>query len=140
MPERALKPWVNAGGCQESPDEWRSELGDRHPDASRLARMPEYRAHFDFDIRFANGGGLTGEAFRLDVPSAAISERELELLLVAHLGLALVGSVAIANLEIVQEQHRGSRARVSKPGVWGGAPQGDMDPAASENGEGELNS
>ena len=30
--------------------------------------MSEYRAHFDFDIRFANGGGLTGEAFRLDVP------------------------------------------------------------------------
>ena len=38
--------------------------------ASRLTRMPEYRAHFDFDIRFANGGGLTGTGFRLDLPSA----------------------------------------------------------------------
>ena len=71
--------------------------------------MPDYRAHFDFDIRFANGGGLTGEAFRLDVPSDTISERDLELLLIAHLGLTLVGTVTITNLEIVQEQHRGSR-------------------------------
>ncbi|MET0828041.1 MAG: cyclase family protein [Microbacterium sp.] len=71
--------------------------------------MPDYRAHFDFDIRFANGGGLTGEGFRLDVPSADISVRDLELLLVAHLGLTLVGSVAISGLEIVPEPHRGSR-------------------------------
>jgi arylformamidase len=71
--------------------------------------MPEHRAHFDFDIRFANGGGLTGEAFRLDVPSADISRRDLELLLVSHLGLTLVGSVTITGLEIVEEPHRGSR-------------------------------
>ncbi len=71
--------------------------------------MPEYRAHFDFDIRFANGGGLTGDAFRLDVPSAAISERDLELLLVEHLGLTLVGSITISDLEVVEEPHRGSR-------------------------------
>ncbi|MET0829540.1 MAG: cyclase family protein, partial [Microbacterium sp.] len=78
--------------------------------------MPDYRAHFDFDIRFANGGGLTGEAFRLDVPSADISVRDLELLLVAHLGLTLVGSVAITGLEIVPEPHRGSRG-VGTPAV-----------------------
>jgi kynurenine formamidase len=71
--------------------------------------MSDYRAHFDFDIRFANGGGLTGEAFRLDVPSPDIAERDLELLLVGHLGLTLVGSVAITGLEIVEEPHRGSR-------------------------------
>ena len=77
--------------------------------------MPDYRAHFDFDIRFANGGGLTGQAFRLDVPSADISSRDLELLLVAHLGLTLVGSVEITALEIVPEPHRGSRG-VATPG------------------------
>ena len=71
--------------------------------------MPEFRAHFDFDIRFANGGGLTGEGFRLDVPSPDISERDLELMLIGHLGLTLVGSVAITGLEIVEEPHRGSR-------------------------------
>lgn len=71
--------------------------------------MPDYRAHFDFDIRFANGGSLAGEGFRLDIPSEEISTRDLELLLVRHLGLALVGAVEITGLEIVEEQHRGSR-------------------------------
>ena len=71
--------------------------------------MPDYRAHFDFDIRFANGGGLTGEAFRLDVPSDDIPPRDLELLLVSNLGLTLVGTVTITGLEIVEEPHRGSR-------------------------------
>ena len=77
--------------------------------------MPDYRAHFDFDIRFANGGGLTGEGFRLDVPSAAITERDLELLLVAHLGLTLVRSVVITGLDLVQEPHRGSRGVDTPP-------------------------
>ena len=54
--------------------------------------MPDHRAHFDFDIRFANGGGLTGTGFRLDVPSAD-SRSDLGRLLVHHLGLALVESV-----------------------------------------------
>lgn len=71
--------------------------------------MPDYRAHFDFDIRFANGGGLVGEAFRLDVPSADITPGELELLLVRHLGLTLVGTVELTDVQIVQEPHRGSR-------------------------------
>jgi len=77
--------------------------------------MPDYRApvenraRFDFVIRFANGGGLTGEGFRLDVPSADITESELELLLVRHLGLALVETVQLTGLEIVEEPHRGSR-------------------------------
>ena len=31
--------------------------------------MPEYRAHFDADVRFVNGGGLTAEGFRLDIPA-----------------------------------------------------------------------
>ena len=71
--------------------------------------MPDYRAHFDFDIRFANGGSLAGEGFRLDIPSDDISTRDLELLLVRHLGLALVGTVELIGVEIVEEPHRGSR-------------------------------
>ncbi|MGC5223382.1 cyclase family protein [Micromonospora sp. DT81.3] len=69
----------------------------------------QYRAHFDFTLRFANGGGLTGEGFRLDVPSADVAEPELELLLVRHLGLALVDTVSLTGLRIVEEPHRGSR-------------------------------
>ncbi|MDT0143521.1 cyclase family protein [Microbacterium sp. PRC9] len=71
--------------------------------------MPEYRAHFDFDIRFANGGGLAGTGFRLDLPSADATEDEIARLLIAHLGLALVDEVELRGLRIVEEPHRGSR-------------------------------
>lgn len=37
--------------------------------------MPDHRAHFDFDIRFANGGDLTGTGFRLDLPAADLARR-----------------------------------------------------------------
>lgn len=78
--------------------------------------MPEYRAHFDFDIRFANGGGLSGVGFRLDLPSADLSETEIGRLLIAHLGLALVDDVELRAVRVVEEPHRGSR------GVETGAP------------------
>jgi kynurenine formamidase len=71
--------------------------------------VPEYRAHFDARIEFANGGGLTAEAFRLDLPEPGLDERAIGRLLVQHLGLALVGSVTLTNLRIVAEPHRGSR-------------------------------
>ncbi|MGI9823060.1 cyclase family protein [Agromyces sp. Marseille-Q5079] len=77
--------------------------------------MTEYRAHFDADIAFANGGGLHAEAFRLDLPSAGLTEAEIGALLVRHLGLALVGSVELSNLEIVEEAHKGSRGVAPAP-------------------------
>ncbi len=67
--------------------------------------MPQYRAHFDARIEFSNGGDLTANGFRLDLPSASSN---VEQLLVQHLGLALVSSVTLTNLEIVEEAHRGS--------------------------------
>ena len=81
--------------------------------------MPEYRAHFDFDISFANGGGLAGTGFRLDLPSADVGEDEIARLLVAHLGLALVDEVALRGLRIVEEPHRGSRGVEVPAGVSG---------------------
>ena len=77
--------------------------------------MTEYRAHFDARIEFVNGGSLTAEAFRIDLPagvkpgSSGADEAAVGRLLVRHLGLALVGEVAISNLVIVEEQHRGTR-------------------------------
>ena len=56
---------------------------------------PQYRAHFDARVEFANGGGLTAEAFRLDLPGPDVDEAEVARLLVQHLGLALVGSVTL---------------------------------------------
>ncbi|GAA4479827.1 cyclase family protein [Microbacterium panaciterrae] len=69
----------------------------------------DYRAHFGFDITFANGGGMHGEGFRLDLPAADLDADAIGLLLIRHLGLALVESVVLNDLEIVAEQHRGSR-------------------------------
>src|SRR6478736_363386 len=74
-----------------------------------LAAMPDHRAHFDFEIRFANGGELTGTGFRLDLPSADVDEPTVARLLVAHLGLALVDTVELRGLRIVEEPHRGTR-------------------------------
>ncbi|MEV1132302.1 cyclase family protein [Agromyces sp. NPDC049794] len=71
--------------------------------------MTDYRAHFDAEIDFANGGGLRAEGFRLDLPSADLDEDAIGRLFVRHLGLALVGRVALSNLVIVEEPHRGSR-------------------------------
>ncbi len=76
---------------------------------------PEYRAHFGFDIAFANGGGMHGDGFRLDLPSADLDADAIALLLVRHLGLALVESATLRDLEIVAEPHRGSRGVETRP-------------------------
>lgn len=70
---------------------------------------PEYRAHFDFDISFVNGGELSGTGFRLDLPAADVDAAAIGRLLVQHLGLALVDEVDLRGLRIVEEPHRGSR-------------------------------
>ena len=80
------------------------------------ARDPQYRAHFDARVTFVNGGGLTAEGFRIDLPSPDLDSDEVGRLFVQHLGLALVGSVELDHLEIVEEAHRGTR------GIDGGAP------------------
>jgi arylformamidase len=81
--------------------------------------VAEYRAHFDFTIAFANGGGLTGTGFRLDLPAADLDETAIGRLLVQHLGLALAGSVELSDLRIVEEQHRGSRGIETAPAGGG---------------------
>ncbi|WP_435742733.1 cyclase family protein [Microbacterium sp. PMB16] len=68
-----------------------------------------HRAHFDFAIAFANGGSIHGEGFRLDLPRPDMSSDEIGVLLISHLGLALVRDVELRDLRIVEEPHRGSR-------------------------------
>jgi arylformamidase len=74
----------------------------------------EFRAHFDARVTFANGGGLTAEGFRLDLPTGDETSDEIGALFVRHLGLAMVGSVELENLRIVEEAHKGSRG-IDKP-------------------------
>jgi kynurenine formamidase len=71
--------------------------------------MTEYRAVFDATLRFLNGGGLTAEGFRIDVPDADASEAQIAALFVASLNLLMVDRVELANLEIVAEPHKGTR-------------------------------
>ncbi len=71
--------------------------------------MTEYRASFDATVTFANGGGLTAQGFRVDVPSASAGEAEIAALFVASLGLLMTESVELSNVEIFAEPHKGTR-------------------------------
>jgi arylformamidase len=71
--------------------------------------VTDYRAHFDAEVEFVNGGRLTAEGFRLDLPGADLSDDQIAELFVRHLGLALVSSVQLRSVEIVAEPHKGSR-------------------------------
>ena len=71
--------------------------------------MTDYRAHLDAVVTFANGGSLTVEGFRIDLPNSHVTESEAARLLVQHLGLALVGAVDVTSFAIVEEAHRGTR-------------------------------
>ena len=78
--------------------------------ATRIAVLGmDTRAIFDFVVTFTNGGSLRGEGFRLDLPRPDATEQEIAGLLVAHLGLLMVGGVELRNLQRVEEPHRGSR-------------------------------
>ncbi len=85
--------------------------------------MPQYRAHFDARVEFTNGGELRVEDFRIDVPSRKATHEEVARLFVRHLGLALVGEVRLANVEVVEETHRGTRG-IEIAGAAGAADDG----------------
>jgi len=74
----------------------------------------ERRAVFDAVVEFANGGSLRTDGFRLDLPEGA-TEGDVARLFVQHLGLAMVGSVQLSGLQIVEEAHKGSRGMSGPP-------------------------
>jgi arylformamidase len=88
--------------------------------------VTEYRAHFDADVEFANGGRLIAEGFRLDLPTSDLSDEQIAALFVRHLGLALVGRVQLRALEIVAEPHRGSRGVTTAPTAGSGGQLVDL--------------
>ena len=102
--------------------------------------MTEYRAAFDADIRFVNGGSLRAEGFRLDLPSRDLGEGEIAELLVRHLGLGLVGSVELSNLEVRAEPHKGSRGISATTATTSPAEASEASEAAVGSGgrRGEL--
>jgi arylformamidase len=71
--------------------------------------MTQYRAVFDAEVTFLNGGGLQTQGFRLDLPAANVTDDDLADLLIDHLGLLMVDQVRISRLQVVAEPHKGSR-------------------------------
>lgn len=71
--------------------------------------MTDYRASFDADIAFTNGGGMQAQGFRIDVPSSSVSTDEIGRLFVASLGLLMTEEVRLSNVEIFAEPHKGTR-------------------------------
>ena len=64
------------------------------------------RVQFDFEIDFTNGGGIQGQAFRLDIEGDNISDEELAEYIVKDLRLLMVGAVHISNKQIITEKHK----------------------------------
>ena len=71
------------------------------------------RVQFDFEIDFANGGGIQGQGFRLDIEGDDISDAELAEYIVRDLRLLMVGETRIRNKSIVEERHK--RAAAAAP-------------------------
>lgn len=83
--------------------------------------MTDKRVVFDFVVQFANGGGLQGQGFRLDIVGDAISDRDLAAYVIQDLRLLMVGKVDILNKRIVDEQHkRRPAAAIASAGDTGG--------------------
>jgi len=74
--------------------------------------MTEKRVQFDFEIEFSNGGGLRGEAFRLDIDGDDIADEALADAIVRDMRLLMVGAVRIRNKTILVEPHK--RAAIAK--------------------------
>jgi len=91
--------------------------------------MTEYRASFDAAISFSNGGDLTAHGFRVDVPSAAVTEAEIAALFVASLGLLMTDTVELSNVEVFAEPHKGTRGGPSDRGRDAPAAGGRLPPA-----------
>ncbi|MFG3709945.1 cyclase family protein [Micromonospora sp. NPDC047730] len=88
----------------------------------------QWRAQFDAEVTFANGGGLRTDGFRLDIPGREIGDDELAALFVRHLGLLMVAEVRISDKTIIEEPHKGGR------GLTGPDGAADPDSAAGPGG------
>jgi hypothetical protein len=68
--------------------------------------MTQHRVKFDFTVHFTNGGSLSAQDFRLDIPGTDIADDQLAAYLIADMRLLMAGRVDISNKQIIQEPHK----------------------------------
>jgi hypothetical protein len=83
--------------------------------------MIDHRVKFDFVVHFTNGGSLSAQDFRLDIPGSDIADDALAAYLIQDMHLLMAGQVDIANKQIIEEPHK--RAAISTAGL----PQATID-------------
>ena len=83
--------------------------------------MTEHRVKFDFVVHFTNGGSLSAQDFRLDIPGSDIADDELAAYLIQDMRLLMAGQVDITNKQILEEPHK----RLAIPTA--GLPQATID-------------
>jgi hypothetical protein len=83
--------------------------------------MTQHRVKFDFVVHFTNGGSLSAQDFRLDIPGSDIADDALAAYLIQDMRLLMAGRVDIANKQIIEEPHK--RGAISTAGL----PQATID-------------
>jgi arylformamidase len=66
----------------------------------------DHRVQFDFEIDFANGGGIQGQDFRLDIDGEDIDDDALAAYIARDLRLLEVAEVRILKKKIIRERHK----------------------------------
>jgi len=84
-------------------------------DGRQHGQDQQHRAVFDAEVTFSNGGGLRAEGFRVDVPSASVTEEQVGQLFLTSLGLLMSEGVELRGLRVVPEAHKGTRGGPSDP-------------------------
>jgi arylformamidase len=62
-----------------------------------------------FEVEFANGGGVQGQGFRLDIDGDEIDEHALAAYVIRDLRLLMVANARILHKRIVEEPHKRQR-------------------------------
>ena len=77
--------------------------------------MADHRVKFDFVVHFTNGGSLSAQDFRLDIPESDIADDALAAYLIQDMRLLMAGRVEITNKQILEEPHK--RGAISTAGL-----------------------
>ncbi|MFE6735236.1 hypothetical protein [Microbacterium sp. NPDC057650] len=77
--------------------------------------MTSYRAVFDAEVTFSNGGGLQAQGFRVDLPGPDATPELIGELFVASLDLLMTETVSVHGVRIIEEEHKGTRGGPSDP-------------------------